>query len=115
MNSVQKNPMIKEISRFLAILLFGGALFVFSISRLNAETSNFKFPDTLTEKDITTIQSSNGKYMMQFEVYKNNDGGIKWLILVWNTATGKSKIYTKDEKKGTIPVHSGWNVPTPPL
>lgn len=117
MNQTQTQiiPLIKAINKFFAILLFGSALFVFSISRLNADTSNFNFPDTLTESGMDIIQSSNGKYMMQMEVFKNSEGVPYWIILVWDTQTGKSKLCTKDKDKGTIPAHNGWNMPTSPL
>jgi hypothetical protein len=117
MNSTEKITSIQAFSKFFAILLFGGALFIFSIGSLSADSNDktFSFPDKLAENDISTIQSSNGKYMMQMEVYKNNEGVPQWIILVWDTQTGKSKLYSKDKDKGTIPAHSGWNMPANPL
>ncbi|MEM6515011.1 MAG: hypothetical protein AAF688_02430 [Bacteroidota bacterium] len=116
MNSTKKKWSFQGINKFFAILLFGGALFIFSIGSLNANShKTFDFPENLTKNHISTIQNSNGKYMMQMEVWKNNEGVPQWIILVWDTQTGKSKFYTKNKDKGTIPAHNGWNMPSNPL
>jgi hypothetical protein len=108
---------INAFTKFLAVVLFGGALLIFSINTLKAENNNktFNFPETLTENDTNLIQASNGKYQMSLDTYKGKDNDIYWIILVWDTQTGKSKLYHKNNDKGTVPSHNGWQLPASPL
>jgi len=118
MNITKKNSTIKTITKLFATLLFGGALFIFSISTLNAKSSNktFNFPETLSDTDTALIQSSNGRYQMNLQIIEDSeDKKVYWMVLVWDTQTGKSKLYSKDQNKGTIPAHSGWQLPENPL
>lgn len=116
MSSTLKTSKIQALTKLFAVILFGGALFIFSINSLKAESKNtFDFPESLTEADANLIQSSNGKYQMQFQMYKNEKNDPFWCILVWNTQTGQSKFYTKSSQKGTILMHKDWNLPTNPL
>ncbi|NRB60223.1 MAG: hypothetical protein HRU50_09855 [Winogradskyella sp.] len=117
MNLKEKTSLIYAMNKLFAILLFGGALFIFSISTLNAKSDNktFNFPDTLSHTDTKLIQTSDGKYQMDLQVVKDSEGKFFWFVLVWDTQTGKSKLYSKNKDKGTIPAHSGWQLPASPL
>ena len=118
MTTTQNLSFIKALNKSLAILLFGGAMLIFSIGTLNANSNDktFNFPETLSDTDTELIQSSNGRYQMNLQIIEDSeDKKVHWMVLVWDTQTGKSKLYSKDQNKGTIPAHSGWQLPESPL
>ena len=109
---------ITALTKLFAVVLFGGALLVFSTNTLTAKSNDnaFNFPENLSENDMNMIQSSNGRYQMNLQIVEDSeDKKIYWMILVWDTQTGKSKLYSKNQDKGTIPAHSGWQLPISPL
>ncbi|MFP2995149.1 hypothetical protein ABN763_04530 [Spongiivirga sp. MCCC 1A20706] len=118
MNSNVKISNINAITKLLAVVLFGSALLGFSINSITAKSNDntFDFPETLSKDNMNMIQSSNGRYQMNLQIVEDSeDKKIYWMVLVWDTQTGKSKLYSKDQNKGTVPAHSGWQLPASPL
>lgn len=78
-----------QISLGVSAILLSGALFIKSIQPSYAE------PSPMKQLGNNTVAS--GKYMMnQFAVYSTTENTIYQYILVWDTETGKSKMYWFD-------------------
>jgi hypothetical protein len=87
------------ITAFLAVVLFGGGFFMSTINPAKADN-----PSTINE---------SGKVMMDQLSYER-DGKTFYNILVWDTETGKSKMYYHSPSEGTYKVSSG-QLPSSPL
>ena len=96
-------------TRRLFTILFGTAAIILSFAFLlqsakpaTADTA----PSTITE---------NGRYDMSFQAAMDNTT-MNFYVLVWDTNTGRSKIYYGNPKKGSIgPAGSGFQLPSSPL
>jgi len=107
----------------IAVVLAGAALFMSSIGPATAATEDhtqFEFPDELTQEDINNLNTSTatgGRYMMQFEaLYHIENNNIYFYNVVWDTETGRSKMYYGSTKKGKIvAVGDPYNLPASPL
>ena len=80
-------------------ILFGSAALIATINPAKADN-----PSTV---------NSTGKYMMHQES-SQKDGKSYYNILVWDTETGKSKMYYQSTSEGTYKVSSG-QLPSSPL
>ncbi|MGD1945848.1 MAG: hypothetical protein ACFB0A_06230 [Croceivirga sp.] len=83
MNSKSNISTISAITKLLAVVLFGGALLVFSINTLTAKSdgNTFNFPESLSENDMNMIQSSNGRYQMNLQIVEDSeDKKIYWMV-----------------------------------
>ena len=87
----------QEIALSLGVLFFGIGVFIYSISPVQA--------------DNPTVTNSTGKYMMHQNSFVYN-GKFYFHILVWDSETGKSKIFNMDD--GTL-VRSDYQLPSSPL
>jgi len=93
-----KIDLVGGIAKLVPGLLFGGALLFFSGNQVTANESNdhaseeFVFPEELTPETMAAIQSSNGKIQMTMDSFVTNNDYF-FHVLVWNTQTGKSKLY----------------------
>ncbi len=92
---------VRAMFGFAAIV----AAFAFLIQSTNPATADAA-PDKITEV---------GRYGMQFQA--EYDGvRIQWYTLVWDTSTGRSKMYYGNGKMGEIKAASGpFNLPSNPL
>lgn len=80
------------------------------------DVSDFNFEDEVSFEKISALpQASGGRYMMQFQsVY--DDDAVNWYILVWDTHTGRSKMYAGSSGTGKISAASSpYNLPSSPL
>jgi len=68
----------QKIALSLGVLFFGIGVFIYSISPVQA--------------DNPTVTNSAGKYMMDQNSFVFKD--FNYQILVWDTETGKSKLYS---------------------
>ena len=88
----------QKIALSLGVLFFGIGVFIYSISPIQA--------------DNPTVTNSAGKYQMHQSGYEMNGKPI-YHILVWDTETGKSKVYYFD---GVSVFYSAkYQLPTSPL
>jgi hypothetical protein len=86
----------QKIALSLGVLFFGIGVFIYSINPAQA--------------DNPTVTNSTGKYMMHQNSFVFKD--FNYQILVWDTETGKSKLYSF--------TNSGWSndiaqLPSSPL
>jgi len=99
-----------QISIGISAILLSGALFVKSIQPSYAES--------VPPKQLTNTTIAAGKYMMnQFAVYSVSENTIYQYVLVWDTETGKSKMYWFDRtnKKNFEWEAFGKDLPATPL
>lgn len=101
----------------ISVFMLCASAFVFSIHKVTANDSKaFNFPEKLTEVDRLAIQNSNGKYQMEIST-GTSEGDLIWFILVWDTQTGRSKLYfgDPDSANGTRGAYSKFQLPSKPL
>jgi len=84
-----------------SLLLFGAAALVYSASPAQADVGS-----------QTTY--SGGKYMMSLQAVMDGER-MNWYILVWDTETGRSKLYYGNQKQGMDAANSQYNLPSSPL
>ena len=83
-------------------LLFGSAALIYTTAPAHA--------------DAPTITNSTGKYMMNISAIVDSRDETSWIVLVWNTETGKSKIYVGGSVgQGTDAAPSSYYLPSSPL
>jgi hypothetical protein len=87
------------VTAFLAVVLFGGGFFMSTINPAKA--------------DNPTTENSSGKIMMHQES-SQKDGKSYYNILVWDTETGKSKMYYLNHSEGAYKT-SGAQLPSSPV
>lgn len=93
----------------IAQRLFGFAAIVFAFAALIYSTN----PATAAKPDT---EYETGKYMMDLVSTINSSGTHWWYILVWDTETGRSKMYYGSDQKGSIiAAGSSYNLPSSPL
>lgn len=106
-----------ESKKFLAVcsgvsmVLLSVSAFFFSIKSSFAGNENNSF----VKSSVFQTGGANGKYMMNYQVFKYQDGGEGYNVLVWDTQSGKAKIYYYDtgEKKMKVWVQEA--IPSSPL
>jgi hypothetical protein len=82
----------------VAVLLVAGAIFIYSLN--NARAS--EFPDQFTSSQLDGKLMANstttiGKYMITYQLAVDpSDNKFYHFIAVWDSETGKSKIYVRD-------------------
>ena len=87
----------QKIALSLGVLFFGIGVFIYSIGPAQA--------------DNPTVTNNSGKYMMHQNSFVYN-GHYYFHILVWDSETGKSKIFNMDD--GTL-VRTDYQLPSSPL
>lgn len=85
----------------VGLLLFGAAALVYSASPAQADNG----PQTTY---------ATGKYMMSLQAEMDDDS-MNWYILVWDTETGKSKLYYGNQSEGMLSASSKYQLPSSPL
>ncbi|BDS13994.1 hypothetical protein [Aureispira anguillae] len=83
-------------------MLFGAAALVFSISPAQATNT----PQTVY---------GAGKYQMELSTVMGSDDRSSWFILVWDTETGRSKMYYGNVSDGTNSAANKFDLPSSPL
>jgi hypothetical protein len=89
----------QKIALSLGVLFFGIGVFIYSISPAQA--------------DNPTATDSTGKIMMSESGFVMN-GNPMFHVLVWDTETGKSKLYFYNYDKGVL-VTAAYQIPSSPL
>lgn len=106
-----------ESKKFLAVcsgismLLLSASAFFFSIKSSVAGNENNSF----VKSSVFQAAGGNGKYMMNYQVFKYQDGGEGYNVLVWDTQTGKAKIYYYDSSEKKMKVWEAGAIPSNPL
>jgi len=115
-NKVNLN-LLSGITKLVAVVLFGGAAFMFSINHANAnDTKTFNFPDKITNKDIDDIQSNgNGKYKIEMTSVTYGNSSTYVYFMVYDTSSGRSKLYYIEGNKAMNSFDSKWQLPSQPL
>lgn len=86
----------------IAAMLFGAAAVIYSASPAQADPAP------------QTIQTA-GKYQMQLSTVLTSTDKSYWYVLVWDTETGRSKMYYGNISDGIKLAHSMYNLPSSPL
>jgi hypothetical protein len=96
----------------ISMVLVSVSIFFFSIKSSFAghETNN-----SLVKSAIYQAGGANGKYMMNYQVFKYKDGGEGYNVLVWDTQSGKAKIYYYDTGEKKMKVWVQGAIPGNPL
>ena len=104
---------ISKVMLSTAVLVFSIAALIYSTSSVNAKEPNIVFPN----KPVNGTYAA-GKYMMDMALIpaKNKEGAY-YQILVWDTETGRSKLYYGNAKGGgsTKKAINSFNLPSRPL
>lgn len=98
---MEKCKGIALIMGAFSLLLFGAAALIHSASPAQANEG-------------PQMTSSTGKYMMTMSAVAI-DGKVHWYTLVWNTETGRSKIYYANVNDGMKAGHVDYDLPSSPL
>lgn len=103
---------ISKLTLSVAALMFSLAAFIYSTSAVNAKESKIVFPN----KPVNGTYAA-GKYMMDMVMTKVPGKNPYYQILVWDTETGRSKLYYGNAKKGgsTKNAYHTFNLPSSPL
>lgn len=56
-----------------------------------------------------------GKYQMTMNTFLDSGGHINWYVLVWDTETGRSQMYSGGLSNGVQAATSKYNLPSSPL
>jgi hypothetical protein len=96
----------------ISMVLVSASIFFFSIKSSFAgnETNN-----SLVKSSIYQAGGANGKYMMNYQVFKYKDGGEGYNVLVWDTQSGRAKIYYYDTGEKKMKVWVQGAIPNNPL
>lgn len=108
---------IKSTGIAIGAILIGLALVMHASAPAVANNaSDFNFEDEVSFEKLNALpQTSSGRYMMQFQA-EYNDEEMSWYILVWDTNTGRSKMYYGSNSMGKITTAaSSFNLPSSPL
>ncbi len=92
----------KGIALVLGVVLFGTAAILFST--------------TPAQADAPQMGNGAGKYGMSMTATTSSTGADFWYLVVWDTETGRSKMYYGSPKiNGTKSAASSFNLPAFPL
>ncbi|BDS13993.1 hypothetical protein [Aureispira anguillae] len=89
--------------------LLGVAAIIFAVAFLIQSAS----PAQADNAPQTTY--GTGKYQMQFQVELEGDDDLVYYMLVWDTETGRSKMYYGSPGAGTNEAASKFQLPSSPL
>lgn len=96
-----KQPTFLDACKGIALVVFSFAALFYSLRPVKASEG-------------PQIVHSAGKYQMDMSPVVVN-GKVYWYTLVWDTETGRSKLYYGDVDKGLKTGHSAYNLPASPL
>jgi hypothetical protein len=96
----------------ISMVLVAASLFFFSIKSSVAGNEN---NNSIVKSGIYQAGGANGKYMMNYQVFKYQDGGEGYNVLVWDTQSGKAKIYYYDTGEKKMKVWVQGAIPSSPL
>lgn len=97
-----------KIAQRIFASLFGMATIIAALAALIHTT-------TPAVADTPNNTYSTGKYMMDMQTMFNNDDNFYYYILVWDTETGKSQLYSGTQSNGVDAAFGKYNLPTSPL
>jgi hypothetical protein len=97
-----------KITQRLCASLFGTAAIIFAFAFLIRSAS----PAQADNGPETTY--STGKYMMSLQATMG-PSDMNWYVLVWDTESGRSKMYYGNTDAGMGPANSQYNLPSSPL
>jgi len=98
-----------KVTQRLCASLFGTAAIIFAFAFLIRSAS----PAQADNGPQTTY--STGKYMMSFNTVVMGASSMSFYVLVWDTETGRSKLYYGNQKGGLGPAGSAYQLPSSPL
>lgn len=98
---MEKCKGIALIMGAFSLMLFGGAALIHSASPAQASEG-------------PQMVHGAGKYQMTMTATTVADQAF-WLILAWDTETGRSRLYYGTKQDGTSKSHSGYQLPSSPL
>lgn len=107
---------IKSVGIGVGAVLIGLAMVMHASQPAIANnTPNFNFEDDATVEQLKALPvSSAGKYQMCMQAVTVNSK-VHWYTLVWDTETGRSKIYYANTNDGIVAGHDDYNLPSSPL
>lgn len=107
---------IKSTGIGIGAVLVGLALVMHASQPASASTNeSFNFEDDASLEQLRALPvTSGGKYQMAITAVTLNEK-VHWYTLVWNTETGKSKIYYANPTDGMRAGHDDYNLPSSPL
>jgi hypothetical protein len=92
---------LTRLALLLGVVLFGTAAILFST--------------TPAQADAPQMGNGAGKYGMSIASVISASNKATWYVVVWDTETGRSKIYYGTTQNGTKPAAGMYNLPTSPL
>ena len=102
---------ILAICSGISMILLSASAFLFSIKSSFAGSANNSF----IKSSVFQAAGTTGKYMMNYQVFKYQDGGEGYNVLVWDTQSGKAKIYYYDSSEKKMKVWENGAIPSNPL
>lgn len=107
---------IKTSGIGIGAILVGLSLFIYvSQPAVASNESSFNFEDDASLEQLRNLPvTSGGRYQMNISTLWG-DGRANWYILVWDSETGRSKIYYGNKEDGTGAAHSAYDIPSSPL
>lgn len=91
----------KGVALILGVVLFGTAAVLFSTTPAQADA-----PQTMY---------ATGKYQMAMTTVMSSSDKTYWYVLVWDSESGRSKMYYGTAKTGTKVAYSIHQLPSSPL
>jgi hypothetical protein len=85
----------------VALLFFGAAALIFST--------------TPAQADAPQMGNGAGKYQMSLSSLVSSKGTTYWYVLVWDTETGRSRMYYGNQNAGMKAAGGQFNLPSSPL
>jgi hypothetical protein len=95
----------------ISMILLSASAFCLSIKSSFAGNENNSF----VKSSVFQTAGANGKYMMNYQVFKYQDGGEGYNVLVWDTQSGKAKIYYYDTGEKKMKIWEAGAIPSNPL
>lgn len=103
---------ILSLSAGISMVLLSASAFFFSIK---SSFAGNEIKPEFTKSSMFQAGGANGKYMMNYQVFKYQDGGEGYNILVWDTQTGRAKIYYYSSNDKKMKVWNEGAIPSSPL
>lgn len=103
---------IMSVCAGISMVLLSASAFFFSIK---SSFAGNEIKPEFTKSSVFQTGGANGKYMMNYQVFKYQDGGEGYNVLVWDTQTGKAKIYYYDTSEKKMKVWVQGAIPSSPL
>ena len=96
----------------ISMVLLSASAFLFSVKSTFAGKEN---NNSFVKSSVFQTGGANGKYMMNYQVFKYQDGGEGYNVLIWDTQSGKAKIYYYDTGEKKMKVWVQGAIPSSPL